>query len=33
MSECGKSAQRRKILKLHRGVLREPFLQVGGEPL
>ena len=33
MSECGKRAQRGKILELHRGILREPFLQVGGELL
>jgi hypothetical protein len=32
MRECGDRAERRKILELHRGILREAFLQVGGEP-
>ena len=33
MSERGKRVQRGKILELHRGILGEAFLQVGGEPL
>jgi hypothetical protein len=33
MGECGKRAQRGKILELHRSILREPFLQVYGKPL
>src|SRR5262245_27210519 len=33
MSEVGKSVQRGKILELHRRILRESLLQVGGEPL
>src|SRR5437763_419170 len=32
MTQCVKSVQRGKILKLHRGILREAFLQVGSEP-
>ena len=31
MSECGKRAQCGNILELHRGILREPFLQITGE--
>src|ERR1700733_904280 len=33
MSEWGKRAQSGKILELHRGILREPFLQVYGKAL